>query len=193
LPPCLMHFRTMILSGFSKLFAELWHFLPPKHGRTVKLTNIPEEVKFALWTYHQHGIPEGPALAIVSVLYAGESKLRTGPQWTTMRTDRGGAIFSRGAYGIASWNGTRQEKLLNFAREHELPVSDMATQLLFILTECADNYPHLWEGIKRGQDTHSFITAFVNEYERPKEPSQEIVRAQAFASEIQKATAIWNT
>ena len=156
------------------------------------MTSIPEEVRFALRTYHQHGIPEGPALALVSVLYAGESKLRTGPQWTTMRTDTGGVIFSRGAYGIASWNGDRQQKLLDFATEHKLPVSDMTTQLLFILTECADNYPYLWEGIKRGQDTHSFITAFVNQYERPREPLPEIVRAQTFASEIQKATAIWN-
>ena len=102
--------------------------------------STPQVAIDAVTHYLQKGIARGPAIGIVSVLYAGESQLNPGPQPSTVTTDHGGVLYANGAYGIASWNGPRQQALANFAAAKGLPVGAVNTQLDFVLTECANSY-----------------------------------------------------
>lgn len=137
--------------------------------------------------YVQKGLTKDAACAIISVLYAGESGLNPGPQPATSGTDRGGILYAHGAMGIASWNGPRQQILANFAARKGESAWALNTQLDFVLTECANNYPEVWNLIRSDSTRTTYpqiIPAFVEKYENPKSPQQEIERALTFAREL---------
>ena len=135
--------------------------------------------------YVQKGLTKDAACAIVSVLYAGESGLNPGPQPATSGTDHGGILYQHGAMGIASWNGSRQQALANFAARKGESAWALNTQLDFVLTECANSYRTVWEYISLGsKNYYDIIPIFVREYENPKNPQQEIERAITFAREL---------
>ena len=130
------------------------------------------------------GISKDVAVGIVSVVYAGESKLKTGSQGA-QSTETPGALNPGGAYGIASWNGPRQAALKAFADKHGRDVSALETQLDFVLTESANSYPKVWEAIKRPGITYAeFIPIFVADYENPADHAKEIAEAMAVAPEF---------
>ena len=91
-------------------------------------------------------------------------------------------LNSKGAYGLAQWNGPRQTTLQAFATAKGLPVSAIDTQLAFVLTESANSYPPVWAAIQQaGINYTNFIPIFVEHYENPANPTAEIAGAQAFA------------
>lgn len=133
--------------------------------------------------YVQKGLTKEAACAIISVLWV-ESGLNPGPQPSTSQTDHGGILYGSGAMGVASWNGSRQADLGNFAARKGLSAWALNTQLDFVLTECANSYKTVWDYIQNGKSYSTIIPPFVREYERPKNPEQEIERAMTFAREL---------
>ena len=128
------------------------------------------------------GIPLGAAIALVSVLYY-ESNLNPGSQGY-QSTETPGVLNPHGAYGIASWNGPRQNTLLQFAATHNLTVSSLDTQLAFVLTEIANGYPNCWAAIRSTASYQAIISILVDEYEDPKNKPAEINGALAIAGPL---------
>jgi len=157
------------------------------------MSSVPKIALDALQIYLGRGVARDPAIGIVSVLYAGESKLNTGPQPGSAGTDRGGVLYKDGAFGIASWNGDRQDALAKFAAKKKPGdsnyVNTLECQLLFVLTECANDYPSVWTAIQ-SYPCDQVIDIFVKQYERPANPQGEIARSLAFAKELDAASLL---
>lgn len=126
------------------------------------------------------GLSRHAVTAIVSVLWV-ESKLDPGGQGT-QSSERGGALNPSGAYGIASWNGPRQEHLQAFATKHSLDVALLETQLHFVLTEMANSYPPSWKSINSNDAYAQIIPVIVSNYENPANSAKEIASALDFAN-----------
>jgi hypothetical protein len=139
----------------------------------------------AVTRYLQKGIARGPAIGIVACLWY-ESKLNPGSQGA-QSTETPGALNPGGAYGIASWNGPRQEALARFAASKKVSVEALTTQLDFVLTESANSYPSVWAAIQAGGSYADFIPIFVADYENPANHAAEINAALATARELDAA------
>lgn len=139
----------------------------------------------AVQFYRAKGISKDAAVAIVSVLWY-ESKLKPGGQGS-QSTETPGALNAAGAYGIASWNGPRQQALSSFAIKHGLIVGELDTQLAFVLTEMANSYYKSWTAINSADNYAQIIPIIVAEYENPKDHQAEINGAMTFASELYPA------
>jgi hypothetical protein len=130
-------------------------------------------------------LPKAGAVALVSVLYR-ESRLKPGSQGN-QASEHGGVLNPTGAYGIASWNGPRQQALKDFCDKH-IPVlayGALDSQLLFVLTEMANSYQKTWAAVRNPALSYGeIIAAIVREYENPKEPEPEIADAIAYAREL---------
>lgn len=141
---------------------------------------VPQSLLHARDRYLAKGIPPGGAVALPSVLYY-ESKLNPGSQGY-QSTEHGGVLNPHGAYGIASWNGPRQAALLAYA--YRLPVDHLDTQLDFVLSEIANNYPKSWAAIRSSASYKSIIPIIVDEYENPKDKQKEIDAAMVIAAAL---------
>jgi hypothetical protein len=88
-------------------------------------------------------------------------------------TERGGALNPGGAYGLAQFNGSRQQDLLNFAQQRGAEPSHLPTQLAFIVQDAKN----------RGIDMSS-AADIVNRYEVPAQQYRagEIAGAQQVAA-----------
>jgi hypothetical protein len=128
------------------------------------------------------GISKEAAVALVSVLYA-ESGLNPGSQGT-QSTETPGILNPSGAYGIASWNGPRQEDLAKHAKAWNVPVDSLETQLHFVLTEMANHYKPSWEAINSTGTYESIIEVLVPNYESPKDVPAEVTRAKQIAAPL---------
>jgi len=159
---------------------------------------VPQPLLHARNRYLAKGVPPGGAVALPSVLYY-ESKLNPGSQGY-QSTEHGGVLNPHGAYGIASWNGPRdqskvgdplydrQAALLAYAMDgdtqHHLQVDALDTQLDFVLTEIANNYPKSWAAIRSSASYKSIIPIIVDEYENPKDKQKEIDAAMVIAAAL---------
>lgn len=130
---------------------------------------------FAYYLAKADPIGRNAAAAIVGVLNY-ESKLDPNAHNDT-GTDAGGVLNSKGAIGVAQWNGDRQGALLKFATEKGLNWQDIATQLDFVLTECANSYKAVWAAIQGNGDAADIVSIFVRSYENPAKPEPEIAGA----------------
>jgi Phage tail lysozyme len=115
-------------------------------------------------------------------------------------TDAGGAINPRGAFGLAQWNGLRQNNLQLFAKKYysglgASPWTDLTVQLAFVLTESAGfsdgtaptGYPRFWLAITNPAVTYQdLITVMVQTYEVPADPVPEISGAKTTAEQLIK-------
>jgi hypothetical protein len=126
------------------------------------------------------------AVGIVSVLYR-ESSLNPGSQGV-QKTETPGALNGSGAFGIASWNGPRQQALANYAKTFGLNVANLTTQLDFVLTEAANSYSQFWAAIQNPASTYEqVIQVMVDTYEIPADKPKEIADALAIAKDIYAA------
>jgi hypothetical protein len=129
------------------------------------------------------GLSRDAAIAVCAVLWF-ESKLNPGGQGT-QASEHPGALNPSGAYGIASWNGPRQQALADFAKTKNLPIDQLETQLWFVLNEAANSYPKTWAALIGAQKTYEqIIPVFVADYENPKDHQREIDGSLAFAHEL---------
>src|SRR6185312_15537838 len=126
---------------------------------------IPAVAEEAIGHYLSKVLTKDVSVGIGSCLYY-ESKLNPGSQGV-QSTETPGVLNPSGAYGIASWNGPRQEALASFAKGKGLDPSLLTTQLDFVLTECANSYPTVWAAIQGGTADQSFLPILVADYENP--------------------------
>ncbi|MDK8874410.1 phage tail tip lysozyme [Paracoccus sp. SSJ] len=76
---------------------------------------------------------------------------------------------SRGGFGLAQWTGPRRRQLEAFAAQRGTPVSDMNTQLDFLMTELQGPESRAAQSILSAQDTPTAAAAIVNNFLRPAE------------------------
>jgi hypothetical protein len=133
----------------------------------------------------KRGISRDAAIAITATLWS-ESRLNPGSQGD-QSTEHGGVLNSKGAYGIASWNGPRQAELAEFAKRKGLAVDMVETQLMFVLTETADHYPAVWKALISSDTYEKIIPIFVADYENPADHAKEAAAALNFAKELDEA------
>jgi hypothetical protein len=137
---------------------------------------------FAAKHFIDKGLPVNGAVALTCVLYY-ESKLNPGPQGN-QPTETPGVLNPHGAYGIASWNGPRQQHLLDHATKHGTAAGDLGTQLDFVVNEIANSYPHSWAAIRSEWNCADIIAVLVPEYENPADHAKEIAGAVEFAGPL---------
>lgn len=143
----------------------------------------------AVGHYLGKGLSKDVAVGIVSVLMV-ESGLNPGAE-NNSGSDKGGVLNEHGAYGVAQWNGGRQQSLANFATAKGLNPTDLNTQLDFVLTESANSYPQVWAAMRQsGIDYQDFIPIFVRGYENPADPTAEINKALSYAADLYQAPIV---
>jgi hypothetical protein len=141
---------------------------------------IPAAAETAIAHYLSKGLTKDVSTGIPACLYY-ESKLSPDAQGV-QKTETPGVLNPGGAYGIASWNGPRQQSLLTFATKKDLDPAAIGTQLDFVLTECANSYPVVWKAIQNPTINYTdFITIFVTSYEIPANIPAEIAASVAYA------------
>jgi Phage tail lysozyme len=146
---------------------------------------IPAAAETAFRHYLGKGIARAPAAVIIAVL-TYESGLRTGSQGR-QSTETPGLLNPHGAYGIASWNGFRQARLRQFAlangwnEQGDIPLE---IQLDFVLHECEQFYPIVWDAIRYGTNISKFLPLFVRVYEHPARPGRETEGSLPLAHEL---------
>lgn len=147
--------------------------------------NAAQEAAVAI--YMGKGLSKAAAAGIVAVLCV-ESDLNPLAA-NNSGTETGGVLNAKGSFGAAQWNGPRQQALASFAQKKGMSVGDLGTQLLFVLTECANSYPKTWAAIQSHDiAVDQMVTAMVEDYERPKDPAAEIARAMAYANDFMAQT-----
>jgi len=146
----------------------------------------------AIAHYLSKGLSKDVATGIVAVLMV-ESALNPVAE-NNSGTEIGGAINAAGSYGLAQWNGPRQQGLLNFAKAKNEPVSAINTQLDYVLTESANSYPAVWAAMRQAGITYAnFIPIFVEKYENPANPTAEIASAMTHAAEFYAYNVVAST
>jgi hypothetical protein len=133
------------------------------------------------------GIPAGNAAVAVGVLSAESgANLNTGAQ-NNSGTDASGALSNgQGAFGIASWNGSRQQDLLNFAGDAQ-SAGNLQTQGNFFLSELQNKYPTVYQSLTNpGVNPTALATTLVTQYENPAATNVqgEISSAMQYAGQI---------
>ncbi|WP_147296834.1 phage tail tip lysozyme [Paracoccus thiocyanatus] len=76
---------------------------------------------------------------------------------------------SRGGFGLAQWTGPRRRQLEAFAAQRGAPVSDLNTQLDFLMTELQGPESRAAQSFLSAQDTPTAAAAIVNNFLRPAE------------------------
>lgn len=141
---------------------------------------IPTAAETAIAHYLSKGLTKDVSVALPACLYY-ESKLSPDSQGV-QKTETPGILNPGGAYGIASWNGPRQQALLTFATKKDLDPALLGTQLDFVLTECANSYSIVWKAIQNPAINYTdMITIFVTSYEIPANIPAEIATSLAYA------------
>lgn len=139
--------------------------------------------------YRQAGLPDTGARAVIAGLM-GEAGTKLDPTATNnLGTEAGGAINPNGAFGVAQWNGSRQEQLLNFARQTGGNPRSADTQHKFVVWEMQHNYPDVWQAMNDPNlSPQDKLAAFVNRYENPKDKAGAIAqRTQYLANDYGNA------
>lgn len=132
------------------------------------------------------GVPAGNAAAAVGVLSAESTpNLNTGAQGNP-GTDASGVLSNgQGAFGIGSWNGSRQTDLQNYANSTGQDVNSLTTQGNFFLNDLQTNYPGVYSSLMSGSTNAADLTnSLVTVYENPAagNVAGEIAKAGSYAS-----------
>lgn len=79
-----------------------------------------------------------------------------------------GSFDSNGLWsgGIVSWNGSRYQDMVNYAKAHGQSDKDMATQLNFLWLDLTTHYPILWAQLMVATNPQSAAQAFDTTFER---------------------------
>ena len=139
------------------------------------------------------GLSKDVGVGICAVLYA-ESGLKPGSQGT-QASETPGQLNPSGAFGLASWNGPRQNDLKLYMDKYYpgVPYATMEPQLAFVLTEAAGfslgsnpkGYPQFWAAITSPASHYSdVIEVMVDTYEIPADKPAEINRAMGYAKDF---------
>lgn len=132
------------------------------------------------------GYTPAQAAGIVAGL-SGEStpNLNTGAQGSTS-TENGG-VLSNAAFGIANWNGSRQQDLLDYANSTGQDVNALSTQLGFVNSELNGKYTTALSGITSAGSSQDALSSFVVSYEISADQQGDIVKRSKFLSALQNS------
>ena len=84
-------------------------------------------------------------------------------------------VNDRAGYGLAQWTlPKRKEKLLAYAKEKNVSISDMYMQLEFLWLELTSDYPSVLEAIKKAESIRSASDVVLTDYENPFDKSIEV-------------------
>ncbi|HBT37619.1 MAG TPA: hypothetical protein DEB52_16925 [Hyphomonas sp.] len=111
----------------------------------------------------QRGLPEHIADAFV-LNFQDESGLDPGINEVNPLVEG-----SRGGFGLSQWTGPRRRALETFASQRNKPVSDMDTQLDFLMYELQGPESEAAQKIFAAPDTGTAAAAIVNDFLRPSE------------------------
>ena len=158
-------------------------YRPRPLKRNHPLTTLPSTAVSAVAYLRTLGSPPPSrsfAIALVSV-FCYESSLNPTAE-NNSGTDAGGVINPKGAYGIAQWNGIRQQRLWGYVLAHGGSVSSLDTQLAFALNEIANFFPAVWTLVNSDESYTTIIPVIVAQYENPANHAAETNGALAYAA-----------
>ena len=142
---------------------------PQSAGVPAALAGLPQEARSAPGADYiraglvQRGLPEHVADAFI-LNFQDESGLNPGINEANPIVEG-----SRGGFGLAQWTGPRRRQLEAFAAQRGTPVSDVDTQLDFLMTELQGPESAAAKKILSAGDTGSAASAIVNSFLRPAE------------------------
>lgn len=110
----------------------------------------------------QRGLPGHVADAFI-MNFQDESGLNPGIE------EQVANVHGTKGFGLAQWTGPRRDALTQFAQSQGRPVSDVDTQLDFLMTELQGPESRAAQAILGAQDTGSAASAIVNQFLRPAE------------------------
>lgn len=110
----------------------------------------------------QRGLPDHVADAFI-MNFQDESGLNPGIE------EQVANVHGTKGFGLAQWTGPRRDALTQFAQSQGRPVSDVDTQLDFLMTELQGPESRAAQAILGAQDTGSAASAIVNQFLRPAE------------------------
>lgn len=127
----------------------------------------------------RRGLPEHVADAFV-MNFQDESGLNPG-----INESKPLVPGSRGGFGLAQWTGPRRKMLEAFAQQRGAPVSDMDTQLDFLMTELQGSEAGAARSILSAQDAPTAAAAIVNKFLRPAEEHRARREASYLGGSVQ--------
>lgn len=110
----------------------------------------------------QRGLPGHVADAFV-MNFQDESALNPGIEEGVAN------VHGTKGFGLAQWTGPRRDALTSFAQQRGAPVSDVDTQLDFLMTELQGPESRAAQSILSAQDAPTAAAAILNDFLRPAE------------------------
>lgn len=101
---------------------------------------------------------------------------------SNFRTDAYNA--GEGAIGICQWEGGRRTALEKFAADQGKPVTDLNTQLKFIMYEFTHSESKAYEAVKAAQTPEAAALAFQSKYERSASLGNRAANASAWYARL---------
>ena len=90
----------------------------------------------------------------------------------TMQVDSGqytNFIFDSIGYGLAQWTYyTRKKKLLEYVQSQHVSISDLKSQVEFLIKEFREDFPGIWKNVCGSKDLYSLTSELLNKWENPK-------------------------
>jgi Phage tail lysozyme len=126
--------------------------------------------------YLGFGLTPTQATNIAAVQYYEGGKYGTGSQGASS-LENGGVLNPNGAYGLSSWNGARQQGLLDYANSNGLAPDSLQAQQGFTIQEL--------NGMNGGLSNANSVSGLVSGYEVPaaKYTAGETANAQTLADQ----------
>ena len=88
--------------------------------------------------------------------------------------DYEGFVKDRTGYGLAQWTfWKRKEKLLRYAKEKGVSISDIYMQLEFLWLELNEDYPQVLDALKKAENIKSASDMILAKYENPADQGME--------------------
>lgn len=83
-------------------------------------------------------------------------------------------------YGLAQWTATnRKENLLNYANANNSSIGSTKLQIAYLEKELAENYPAIFEDLKKAGSVDEATEIFLKRFESPSDQSYEAVNRRA--------------
>lgn len=112
-----------------------------------------------------------------------ESKLGYTDKTYTEAVDNGtytNFVYDGAGYGLAQWTYySRKQKLLDYAKERKLSISNYQMQLDFILKELTEHYTSVFEVLKTATSVKEASDIVMTKYEKPKTITEETMANRA--------------
>lgn len=143
----------------------------PKNEKALKGNDLSFAQSFAYSYFRSKGYSDSSARALMGNIM-GESGFNPN------------ALGDNGAsFGIAQWRGARRKNLEKFAKERNMPLNSLLTQLEFMMSEQGESHKISPE-VLNSLSTLGAVGAIVNRYERSSNREADISKRFSYAQGI---------